>query len=305
MRRLNLQRLEIFRAVFETGNISMAARRLQLAQPTVSRHLAMLEDELGFALFIRHPGRIEPTWEAFRLHADIAGLFERLTTVEEAVTAIRSGSDEVLRIMAATSYSLRMLPQAIALWRKGALATGLTTGLSVDVGGAAKQIRALRAGEIDLAISGALPQQPGLRVTIFGRQALVAVLPRDHALAHQDRIALSDFSQHPCVLLSPDAPVGATVHQAFADQGIVPQRIMTAVDPPLAVGLAAGLGCLSIVDRIVFESLATPGLIMRPLDRRLEFDTVTLELDSSPPRRSIADFQAALRKVAARFPGGV
>ena len=48
-------------------------------------------------------------------HADIAGLFERLTTVEEAATAIRSGSDEVLWIMAATTHSLRMLPQAIAL----------------------------------------------------------------------------------------------------------------------------------------------------------------------------------------------
>jgi hypothetical protein len=57
-------------------------------------------------------------------HADIAGLFERLTTVEEAATAIRSGSDEVLRIMAATTHSLRMLPQAIALWCKGALAAG-------------------------------------------------------------------------------------------------------------------------------------------------------------------------------------
>ena len=117
--------------------------------------------------------------------------------------------------------------------------TGLTTGLSVDVGSAAKQIRALRAGEIDLAISGALVSQPGLRITTFGRQALVAILPRDHALAAQDSIALADFGRHPCVLLSPDAPVGATVHQAFADQGIVPQRIMTAVDPPLAVGLAA------------------------------------------------------------------
>ncbi len=57
-------------------------------------------------------------------HADITGLFKRLTTVEEAATAIRSGSDEVLRIMAATTHSLRMLPQAIALWCKGALAAG-------------------------------------------------------------------------------------------------------------------------------------------------------------------------------------
>lgn len=293
MRRLNLQRLEIFRMVFETSNISAAAKRLRLAQPTVSRHLAVLEDELGFQLFIRHQGRIEPTWEAFRLHADTASLFERLSAVEQAVVSIRNGSNEVLRIMAATSYSLRMLPLAIALWRK----TAGETGLSVDVGSADKQIRALRTGEIDLAISGAVPAQAGLRITPFGRQELVAVVPQDHPLAAKTEIDLADYAQHPCVLLSPDAPVGATIQQAFTERGLTPLRTMTAVDPALAVGLAVGLGCPTIVDGIVFASLATPGVVRRPLAQPIAFDLVTLELASAPQRRTIASFQKSLRKV--------
>ena len=50
---MKLQQLEYFCAVAEEGSISGASRRLHVAQPPVSRQIALLEDELGTALFIR------------------------------------------------------------------------------------------------------------------------------------------------------------------------------------------------------------------------------------------------------------
>jgi DNA-binding transcriptional LysR family regulator len=46
--------LRLFLAVAETGSFSSAAKQLKLGQPTLSRRIAHLEQQLGSAMFIRH-----------------------------------------------------------------------------------------------------------------------------------------------------------------------------------------------------------------------------------------------------------
>ncbi|QJX01725.1 LysR family transcriptional regulator [Alcanivorax sp. IO_7] len=55
-----LQQLIQFRAVYEHGSLSAAARALGVSQPALSRALAKLEEELGAALFQRHTGPCGP-----------------------------------------------------------------------------------------------------------------------------------------------------------------------------------------------------------------------------------------------------
>ena len=50
---MNFKQLEYFAAVAKAGSISGASRELHVAQPPVSRQLALLEDELGATLFLR------------------------------------------------------------------------------------------------------------------------------------------------------------------------------------------------------------------------------------------------------------
>ena len=50
---MNFKQLEYFAAVAEEGSISGASRALHVAQPPISRQLALLEDELGVTLFLR------------------------------------------------------------------------------------------------------------------------------------------------------------------------------------------------------------------------------------------------------------
>ncbi|WP_430511478.1 LysR family transcriptional regulator [Pannonibacter phragmitetus] len=94
MKAINLHRLQIFRTVYELAGIGAAARKLNLSQPTVSRHLAVFEDELKVSLFSNVAGRIEPTWEAQRLYAETNGLFERVAMLERSVEALQRGSSD-------------------------------------------------------------------------------------------------------------------------------------------------------------------------------------------------------------------
>lgn len=78
---MELRTLRYFPAVAEEGNISKAARRLHLTQPTLSRQLRDQEEQLGKPLFERSYHRLDLTPEGVLLKAraeEIASLAERL-----------------------------------------------------------------------------------------------------------------------------------------------------------------------------------------------------------------------------------
>ncbi len=288
---LNIHRLQIFRTIMETGSISAAAKRLRMAQPTVSRHLAVLEDELGFTLFTREPGRIDPTWEANRLYAESAGLAERLSYVEQSIATILAGEAEPLRIMAAPSMCFDLLPRTLARWRNEVPMTEAT----LDSGRAVEQIRAIRAGEIDIGVAGALGALPGLKVTPMHRNRLVAVMPQDHPLTARDKVALEDFADHSCILPSPSAPIGGMILKAFEDAGIRPARVMTSFTPSFSVGLARALDCVAITDELVFQALGTDNIVMRNVLGLPDIELVCLEQENNPQRRVVEVFKESLR----------
>ena len=64
---MELRTLRYYLAVCEAGNMSRAAQRLHVTQPTLSRQIAELERELGCDLLIRHSRSVEPTEEGLHL----------------------------------------------------------------------------------------------------------------------------------------------------------------------------------------------------------------------------------------------
>lgn len=64
---MELRTLRYFLAVCEAGNMSRAAERLHVTQPTLSRQVAELERELGCELLVRHSRSVEPTEEGLHL----------------------------------------------------------------------------------------------------------------------------------------------------------------------------------------------------------------------------------------------
>lgn len=67
MKSANWERLRILRAVLEAGSLSGAARRLEISQPTVSRQVRMLEEELGLPLVEATPDGVLATDNALAL----------------------------------------------------------------------------------------------------------------------------------------------------------------------------------------------------------------------------------------------
>jgi DNA-binding transcriptional LysR family regulator len=65
---MDIRELRYFEAVFSERNLTAAARRCFISQPSISSALASLEAELGATLFIRHKKGVAPTLAAEQLH---------------------------------------------------------------------------------------------------------------------------------------------------------------------------------------------------------------------------------------------
>src|SRR5690606_31245648 len=60
-RKLDLNLLDLFNAIYKTRNLTAAGKELGLSQPAMSHALARLRDAYGDPLFIRLPKGVEPT----------------------------------------------------------------------------------------------------------------------------------------------------------------------------------------------------------------------------------------------------
>ena len=114
MRRpINHRQLEAFRAVMEAGTVTVAAERLYITQPAVSRLIQDLESALALTLFERRRGRLAPTVEAQALYEEVERSFSGLDKIAQAAADIRSLSRGTLRIAAMPALALGFLPRTI------------------------------------------------------------------------------------------------------------------------------------------------------------------------------------------------
>ena len=83
---MNLRDVETFYAVMVTGGAGRAAELLATSQPTVSRSIARIEKDVGFRLFDRVRGRLEPTREGQLLYAEVKANLIGLDRLKQAAT---------------------------------------------------------------------------------------------------------------------------------------------------------------------------------------------------------------------------
>ena len=115
---MKLRHVEVFQAVMETGSMSAAGRLLQLSQPAVSRIVASTEEALGYALFQRVNGRLEPTTEAAILFEAGSALIEKLQAFKRTTVQLRGGDLGKLHVAAIPAICHRLLPRVMGAFRR-------------------------------------------------------------------------------------------------------------------------------------------------------------------------------------------
>ena len=144
--------LKSFVAVAETGSLSAAARGIGVSQPSVGRHVAELERELGIKLFRRGRAGYELSDDGIAL----LGRAQAMREQAEAISRLALGATEAVagtvRIAASEIVSAYVLPSMMATF------ADVEPGIEIEIV-ASNQVENLLRRDADIAIRMVEPAQ--------------------------------------------------------------------------------------------------------------------------------------------------
>ncbi|WP_321795097.1 LysR family transcriptional regulator [Caballeronia sp. J97] len=260
MREISLDRLRTLIAITERGSFADAARALNLAPPTVSLHIAELEERIGAPLLSRKRGQVRPSAigevlveRARRLLADAE---QALDDIQRQVQGLEGRA----RIGASTGAIAHLLPQALDVLRQHHPAIDV----QVSVLTSSETLSRLADGRLDVGLV-ALPQPPiaGLVITPWRRDPMMAFVP-----AHwrcPARVTPEWLAARPLILNDTRTRLSRLTVEWFASAGLHPApRIQLNYNDAIKSLVAAGYGAALLPH----EATAPPPderIVMRPL----------------------------------------
>ena len=262
---IDLTYLHHFVAVADTGSMALAARRLHVSQPTLSRQIRELERVLGVQLFDRIGRRIVLAADGREMLARSRRLLAEAESFGERAAALGGGKGGVLRVGAAPQFLEAGMPQVLTLYRR----QHPEVEIRLVEGGAGSLIRGVEQGELHLAIGAVRLFEPLESVPLYPLRVL-AVMSRRHVLASRRTLAVSEILQETLLMLAPDFQTRQLFDEACQGAHSEPRVLLESRSPQSLIALAAGGHGIAIVPSVVAlnrAGIAVAGLVRnrRPL----------------------------------------
>ncbi|CAN5695137.1 LysR family transcriptional regulator [soil metagenome] len=236
---MNLDELRWFVVLAETEHVTEAAAVLQVSQPTLSRALARLEEQVGAPLFDRVNRRLTLNGYGRILleHARRVGV--EMDAAVQRIAALRDPDTGTVRLAFLHSVAGWYVPELLRQFRDQApnMQFALHQGAAHDIN------QYLWHGHADLAITSPRPADPGFGWHELYVERLCLAVPRGHRFAGRSALCLGEIADEPVVALPPGFGLRQLTDEMWADVGISPRIIFEAMEIPAVEGLvAAGFG---------------------------------------------------------------
>ena len=216
--KLTFRQIEAFQAVMVTGSVTDAATLMGVSQPAVSRLLADLESQVGFALFLRAGRSLQPTTEARLLVETVRRAFGGLDRIRETAESIRDFRQTPLMLVTTSSFAVKVLPDLIAAFarRRPGAAVSLDVQSTDDV----VEWLALEAYDFGFCCSPSASPRLVRRPVLKGES--VCVVPVSHPLAERAWIGPADLDGESLIAYRADAAFRHQVDSVLETAGARP-----------------------------------------------------------------------------------
>jgi LysR family cys regulon transcriptional activator len=244
---MKLHQLRYLAAVAQSGlNITAAAQKLHTSQPGVSKQIKLLEDELGFQIFVREGRnltRITPAGQQVIERAQ--RILQEAQSIRDLSTELRDEGRGSLSIGTTHTQARYVLPEVIRQFR------GRYPNVRLNLHqGTSEQIAEMVAQDrIDCAIAtGSEHLFTDLTLLPCYRWYRTVIVPKDHPLANGGRLSLRTLSAYPIITYTFSFSGPSSLQEAFARAGLTPNVAITARDADVIetyVRLGLGVGIVA------------------------------------------------------------
>src|SRR5882724_7573366 len=270
---MDIRELRYFSAVFRERNLTAAARRCFISQPSISAAITTLEAELGTTLFIRHKKGMAPTASAEQFHTVARRLIDDADAAKNLFRKPSTRRQLTLGLMRTLD-----MPRTIALLKP-------LTGTS-DV--------ALRLVGINDAADARIVSKnilkPDEHFIPLWVERYVAALPPAHPLTLKDRLRTTDLAGV------------AMIDRCHCEQSEFFGRAASASRQPAAIAesedwamalVAAGVGIAIVPEGV---ARANPDVAVREIDVDVKREVGLAYSAARPPSETLQNFIAKLQR---------
>ncbi len=200
---MDIRTMQYYLAVVREGTISAAAKTLHVAQPSLSRQMKELEEELGASLFVRGNRRITLTEEGMVLRKRAEEMVHLMKMTEDEIAQIKNHISGSVRIGAGESWSFHYLSRTAAKIAKEHpdIRFHITSGDTQDL------MDELNNGLLDFAViftdvDHTLYQS----IELPEKDTFGLLMPKDCPLAQKEELRFSDLKGQPVIVSRAAAP---------------------------------------------------------------------------------------------------
>ncbi len=244
---MKLHQLRYLAAVAQSGlNITAAAQKLHTSQPGVSKQIKLLEDELGFQIFVREGRNLTRITPAGQQVIDRAlRILQEAQSIRDLSTELRDEGRGSLSIGTTHTQARYVLPDVIRQFRDRYPNVRLNLHQ-----GTSEQIAEMVAHDrIDCAIAtGSDALFNDLTLLPCYRWHRSVIVPHNHPLASGGRLTFKALAAYPLVTYTFSFTGPSSLHEAFAKAGLTPNVAITARDADVIqtyVRLGLGVGIVA------------------------------------------------------------
>jgi DNA-binding transcriptional LysR family regulator len=262
-----------------------------VTQPAISRLINALEEELGFTLFKRLKGRLQPTTAGMHFYEAVEQSFLGLERLDQTAARIRRSEPRELKIASTPALSATLLPVAI----KAFCVHYPTIMINVDTVIVTDLLERIQQMRVDLAVTLAFPPITGIEMEPLFETENYCAMPISHPLASKAVITPKDLVGIPLLRPLPTGPLTwEEEEQIFQKAGIEPRYVMAYHTSHTGYAMIAQDLCIGLMEPFAAQHWRNE-VTLRPFRPRVKLTYALAYPYPQIASKPIYEFREAIR----------
>ncbi len=246
---MDINKLKVFIDAAETLNFSETAQRLHVTQPTISKYIRDLENELSIRLFERSATGISLSEAGKAIQPWAQKLLSECRKFEDLASSLDEEVTGRIRIACTTAAGKYILPQFGARFRQ------LHPHVQISILSCTQEdaLERILDEEADLSVVSSETRLERIEIQNFFVDQIIMIAPANHPFAHRKWIDLSEIFDEPVIIREPTSGTRRAVLAELAAHDITLEDLNVLLEignaEAIVAAVGAGLG-LSFVSRL-------------------------------------------------------
>lgn len=257
---MTLNQMSYFYQAAILQHFNQAAEKMNISEPSLSRSISALEDELGITLFEKRGRNVILTKAGDIFLEHVTQILDDVQRMENKMHQLATDGGHI-DIAYVSPLARKFIPELVRSFLSTDTNKNITFNFYQDI--TSVNIEGLKKGDYDLIFGSYVSDEPGIEFVPIIKQDIVAILPPEHPLCLKDKVEAADFASYQVLGYTKDSGLGKYTRNFFKNHHVSPDFICESPDENgIASLVAQGFGIALVAD---VDAIHREDICIRPL----------------------------------------